>query len=100
MPSILRSATVLLAAAISTATFAQDPPEKSAALYLSGLLVNDARDVLRDTDLSPEAAATQAMVLLQFATQQDPSDVHTWRMLAEAARVLNKTDVEKEALRK
>jgi tetratricopeptide (TPR) repeat protein len=91
---------LMMAAATGTAAWAQDTPEKSAAVHLAGVLVNDARDALRNSALPPEAAAVEARVLLQFAVKQDGSDVRTWRLLAEAARVTGKTDVQRDALRK
>lgn len=91
---------LLLAVAPWGTAFAQEPPEKSAAIHLAGMLANDARDVLRDTALPPDAAAVQATVLLQAAVTLDASDVRTWRLLAETARVAGKADVQKEALRK
>jgi len=71
MQSLKRYIPVVLALAASGAAWAQDPPEKSAASHLAGVLVNDARDALRDTALPPDAAAAQATVLLQFATKLD-----------------------------
>ena len=62
-----RYISVVLALAASGATWAQDPPEKSAANHLAGLLVNDARDALRDTALSPDAAAVQATVTIGWS---------------------------------
>jgi tetratricopeptide (TPR) repeat protein len=76
---------------------AADP---AAARFFSALLVDDARRDLRDLHLPPAAAARQAAILLQFASQLDPADPHTLKLLAEAARTSGKTPLQKDSLRK
>src|SRR4051794_3791900 len=68
--------------------------------HVAGVLVNDARGVLRDGRLPVEVAARQAAILLQLAVRLDENDLRHQRMLVEAARAAGMGDVEKEALRK
>ncbi len=87
---------ILMAAALFAG---QAPVPNSGASHLASALANDARDVLRDPSVSPDLAARQATVLLQFSVRLDPSDLHAQKLLAESARISGKPDVQKEALR-
>ena len=91
---------LMLAVTATGAARAQDTPEKNAAAHFAARLVDDARETLSNGSVPPETAALQAAALLQFAVKQVPSDVHTWRLLAETARIANRADLQKEALRK
>jgi hypothetical protein len=95
-PALLPAIFPALAAAQATATAPTPAPGTG---YLAGILVNDARDDLRNPNLPPAAAAVQATVLLQFANQLDPADLRTLHLLAQTAQAADKTDVRRAALR-
>ena len=69
------------------------------AKYMSGRLVEQARGVLRDGNLTPTDAAREAAILLQFATKLNDGDVQTLKMLAESARVAGDPGLRKDTLR-
>ena len=90
------AASTVLAAAPASAT----SPANAPAIHFAGMLANDARDLLRNPALPPDAAAIQATVLLQFACKLDPTNLRTLKMLAQTARATGKTDIQKDSLHK
>ncbi len=97
----------ILATVCSAALFAgginlhaQGPATGRAKSLLAGQLVDDARAAGRNLQLPPGLAARESLVLLQKAQELDPASATVLRLLAEAARALHRTGIERAALLK
>ncbi len=85
----------LLGGVVRTGLAAQD----AAASLVGDRLVTLAMNRSRATALSPKAAAEEAEVFLQAARRVDPGNLHTLKLLVEAAGATGDLGVEREALR-
>src|ERR1700761_5966177 len=64
-----------------------------AAQILSHTFVDNAYDRSSDTRISPQLGAREAQLLLTFAHDLDPENVHTLKLLVEAAATTGEADV-------
>ncbi len=93
---ILLSSACLASIGIArTALAAVDP----GAQLLGQMFVNDAYRYSGDTVLPARLSAREAQILLQFGHDADPENLHTLKLLVEAAGVNGDVDVQRDALR-
>ena len=96
LAGILLSAACLAAAGVPQATFAAVDP---GAQLLGHVFVNDAYRHSGDAIIPRQLSAREAQILLQFARDVDPENIHTVKLLVEAAAANGDTDVQRDALR-
>ncbi|HEY3788633.1 MAG TPA: hypothetical protein VGL71_07250, partial [Urbifossiella sp.] len=93
---LLSSACLAVIGVARPAIAAVDP----GAQLLGHMFVDDAYRCSGDTTLPTQLSAREAQILLQFAQDADPENVHTLKLLVEAAGVNNDAEVQRDALRR
>ncbi|HUO07238.1 MAG TPA: tetratricopeptide repeat protein [Phycisphaerae bacterium] len=101
LAGILSWASLLAAMGVGPAMGAQPASAGAdpAAKLVGHILVDNAYHRSSEARISAQLGAREAQILLQFAHDLDPQDVHTLKLLVEAAATTGETDVQREAVR-